>query len=210
MAIQKIKEDNSFNIYHQHFLIDSSDDLASLEANYNCQMGDIAETVDGTKYTRHSAGYSGELWEEIHSSSSGGTSTDNGTIVIDLEELTPLEVDGINTVYVSDPGSGSWFPMDNCYIYEKTAILTSTPIFLKQSQDIEQGEVLGKVIGYQPLVTYMMTFPGTAEDPNAGDAEGLYLTSSSVVYNLTDENNFSIFIFPSDANFAIGHFTPLV
>lgn len=210
MAIQLLKENNRFNTYHQHFLIDSSDDLASLEANYNCQMGDIAETVDGTKYARHSTGYSGELWEEIHSNGSGGASTGNGTVVIDLEELTPLEIDGVSTVYIFDPSTESWFPLDDCYVYEETANLTSVPIFLKQSQDIEQEEVLGKVIGYQPLVTYMMTFPGVAEEPNMGDAEGLYLTSSSIVYHLTDENTFSIFVFPSDANFAIGHFAPSV
>ena len=85
MAIQLLKENDSFNTYHQHFLIDSSDDLTSLEANYKCQMGDVAEAVDGTKYVRHSDGYSGDLWEEA--GGSGGselpavTSSDNGDVL---------------------------------------------------------------------------------------------------------------------------------
>lgn len=77
MAIQLLKENDRFNTYHQHFLIDGSDDLTSLEANYKCQMGDIVEAVDGTRYIRHSDEYSGDLWEEAGSSSSGGSGLPN-------------------------------------------------------------------------------------------------------------------------------------
>lgn len=93
MAIQLLKENDRFNTYHQHFLVDSSDDLTSLEANFKCQMGDVAEAVDGTKYVRHSDGYSGDLWEEVGSSGSSSGSSDSGDdsiyAVVVLREFDP-------------------------------------------------------------------------------------------------------------------------
>ena len=87
MAIQKIKEGNSFNSYTQIFQIDSTDDLVTLEADYNPHFGDKAELPNGTVYVRHSDGYSGDLWEIAQSSGGGGsslpavTSEDNGDVL---------------------------------------------------------------------------------------------------------------------------------
>lgn len=90
MAIQLLKENDRFNTYHQHFLIDGSDDLTSLEANYKCQMGDVAEVVDGTRYIRHSDDYQGEKWELMESSSGGdgGGSTGGGVLVVNMDTET--------------------------------------------------------------------------------------------------------------------------
>lgn len=81
MAIQLLKENDKFNTYHQHFLIDSSDDLIPLETNYKCQIGDVAEVIDGTKYVRHSDGYSGDLWEVVESSDSDFISSETDPTV---------------------------------------------------------------------------------------------------------------------------------
>lgn len=61
--IQLEKENSSFNIYEQHFLIDSENDLQTLESEYDCHQGDKAELPDGSYYLRHSDSYQGELWE---------------------------------------------------------------------------------------------------------------------------------------------------
>lgn len=63
MAIQLEKENSKFNIYEQHFLIDSAADLQILENQYSCHQGDRAELPDGSYYLRHSDSYQGELWE---------------------------------------------------------------------------------------------------------------------------------------------------
>lgn len=90
MAIQLEKENNKFNIYEQHFLIDSKNDLQTIESEYTCHQGDKAELPDGSYYIRHSDDYQGEKWELAKSSSGGGsggsdlpavTSIDNGKVL---------------------------------------------------------------------------------------------------------------------------------
>lgn len=90
MAIQLEKENSKFNIYEQHFLIDSKNDLQTLESEYDCNQGDKAELPDGSYYLRHSDDYQGEKWELVKSSSGGNsgglnlpavTSEDNGSIL---------------------------------------------------------------------------------------------------------------------------------
>ena len=92
MAIIKLKEGHSFNIYHQHFLIDSDSDLTLLETTYNCQIGDIAELPNGNYYIRHSNDYQGDLWELIETDGSGGI-TPSGTKTINISESGTNEVD---------------------------------------------------------------------------------------------------------------------
>ena len=95
MAIQLIKENSKFNIYHQHFLIDNADELTTLESTYEAHFGDRAELPNGIIYIRHSDDYQGDLWEIMQNSGGGGsgsslpsvTSDDNGDFlaVIDGE-----------------------------------------------------------------------------------------------------------------------------
>lgn len=88
MAIQLEKENSKFNIYEQHFLIDSESELQTLESEYTCRQGDKAELPDGSYYIRHSDDYQGEKWELAKSSGGGGgsdlppvTSADNGDLL---------------------------------------------------------------------------------------------------------------------------------
>lgn len=85
MAIQLYKENDKYNVYHQHFYIDNISDLDSIETEYKCQMGDIAELPDGTQYRRHSDNYSGQMWDYFKGGGSSGggdlpdvTAADNG------------------------------------------------------------------------------------------------------------------------------------
>lgn len=86
MAIKLMKVNNSFNIYTQHFYIDNISDLDTIDDEYKCQMGDIAELPDGAKYRRHSDDYSGNLWEYYTGGGSGSElpevdSGDNGKVL---------------------------------------------------------------------------------------------------------------------------------
>lgn len=102
MAIQLIKQNSKFNILHQYFYIDDVSDLDTIEDEFECHMGDIAELSNGTKYQRHSDDYLGELWEYYQGGSSG--SSDDGSsegaaggfviqavnkVVINTQEITP-------------------------------------------------------------------------------------------------------------------------
>lgn len=69
MAVQLLQENNVFNINRKHFLLDEENELTTLENQYDCLMGDIAELADGTIYYRHSDNYQGDLWELKESSS---------------------------------------------------------------------------------------------------------------------------------------------
>lgn len=84
MAIQKIKDGKSFNIYHQHFLIDNENELTSLEATFKCHMGDRAELPNGTVYVRHSDNFQGDLWELMEGSSGGQEGSNVLTINLDI------------------------------------------------------------------------------------------------------------------------------
>ena len=81
--IQLEKENSSFNIYEQHFLIDSESELQTLESEYTCRQGDKAELPDGSYYLRHSDDYQGDLWELVKSSSGGSGSSDLPPITSD-------------------------------------------------------------------------------------------------------------------------------
>lgn len=72
MAIKLAKKNNVFNILQRTFYIDDESDLETIEAEYDCGIGDIAECPDGTIYRRHSDGYDGELWVKKGSSGGGG------------------------------------------------------------------------------------------------------------------------------------------
>ena len=84
MAIQLAKQNSKFNSLHQHFYIDNLSDLDSIETQFKCQMGDIAELPDGAQYQRHSDDYSGQKWEYWQGGSASGSelpevdSSDNG------------------------------------------------------------------------------------------------------------------------------------
>ena len=82
MAIKLMKVNNSFNIYTQHFYIDNISDLDTIDDEYKCQMGDIAELPDGAKYRRHSDDYFGNLWEYY----TGGGSSGNLVVQITTVE----------------------------------------------------------------------------------------------------------------------------
>lgn len=86
MGVQKLKDENSFNIYHQTFLIDDDTDLDTLEQQFHCSFGDEARTPDGTVYIRHSDDFTGDKWVVKSSGSSGGgSSSDSGSgLVISL------------------------------------------------------------------------------------------------------------------------------
>lgn len=62
MAVKLAKKNNVFNMQVRTFYIDSVDDLAVIETQYDCGIGDRAELPDGTVYCRHSDGYTGDLW----------------------------------------------------------------------------------------------------------------------------------------------------
>ena len=91
MAVKLAKKNNQFNMQVRTFYIDSVDDLAVIETQYDCGIGDRAELPDGTVYCRHSDGYGGDLWEKKGSSGGGGggsgsvlpavTTSDNGDIL---------------------------------------------------------------------------------------------------------------------------------
>lgn len=92
MAIQLIKQNSKFNNLHQHFYIDNLSDLDSIENEYKCQMGDVAELPDGMQYQRHSDDYQGQKWEYWKGGGSGGssglpdvTTADNGNVLTVVE-----------------------------------------------------------------------------------------------------------------------------
>jgi hypothetical protein len=72
MGIKKIKEGGKYNSANKTFLIESESELLSIENNYDCDTGDIAILLDGTKYIRHSNSWTGSKWAEYSDGSSGG------------------------------------------------------------------------------------------------------------------------------------------
>lgn len=111
MAIQLEKENSKFNIYEQHFLIDSKNDLQTLESEYSCHQGDKAELPDGSYYLRHSDDYQGELWELAKSSGGGGVEveslsvTENGTYTAEEgKAYSPVNVNVPNSYAAGDEG----------------------------------------------------------------------------------------------------------
>ena len=72
MGIKKIKENGEYNSITKTFLIDSTSDFTTIETNYNCDIGDIAISPDGTEYIRHSNDVAGDKWVKYSDSSGGG------------------------------------------------------------------------------------------------------------------------------------------
>lgn len=130
MAIQLEKENNKFNIYEQHFLIDSKNDLQTLESEYTCHQGDKAELPDGSYYMRHSDNYQGDLWELVKSCGGGSslpsvTSDDNGDILTVVDgawaKAEPTPISELPEVTIEDNGDflavidGEWNKKDPPY-----------------------------------------------------------------------------------------------
>lgn len=70
MAIILAKKNNQYNIQRRHFYIDDESDFETLESEWDCGIGDLAELPNGTVYCRHSDNYSGDLWEKRGSGAS--------------------------------------------------------------------------------------------------------------------------------------------
>lgn len=111
MAIQLEKENGKFNIYIQHFLIDSAADLQTLESEYTCHQGDKAELPDGSYYLRHSDDYQGDLWELVKSSGGSGGSGSS-----DLPSVTSADNGDILTVV-----NGAWDKGEAPYVVSEDA-----------------------------------------------------------------------------------------
>ena len=91
MGIKLAKKNNQYNMQRRTFYIDSADDLDSIEAEYDCGIGDLAELPDGTVYCRHSDGYDGDLWEKRGSAKSeggGGGSSGGNVLVVNADDAT--------------------------------------------------------------------------------------------------------------------------
>ena len=72
MGFKKIKENGVYNTLVKTFFIDNSSDLATIETNYTCDIGDVAITSDGTEYIRHSNDITGQKWAFYAENSGGG------------------------------------------------------------------------------------------------------------------------------------------
>lgn len=70
MAIILAKKNNQYNVQRRHFYIDDESDFETLESEWDCGIGDLAELPNGTVYCRHSDNYSGDLWEKRSSGKS--------------------------------------------------------------------------------------------------------------------------------------------
>lgn len=115
MAIQLMQENGEYNIKSQHFLIDETSDLTSLENEYSCSMGDKAELPNGIIYVRHSDEFDGDLWElkekfepinpfpTIYSDDNGkilGVEDENWALINLPKELPDVNSDDIGKIAV--------------------------------------------------------------------------------------------------------------
>ena len=107
MAIILAKKNNQFNIQRRHFYIDDESDLVTLEAEWDCGIGDLAEMPNGAIFCRHSDGYDGDLWEQ--KISGGGkisgsvvvvTQGDDGKMTKSVAELAQVAYSGAMVVYM--------------------------------------------------------------------------------------------------------------
>ena len=160
MAIQKIKEGNSFNSYTQIFQIDSTNDLATLEADYNPHFGDKAELPNGTIYVRHSDGYSGDLWE-IAQGSGGGVEveafsvTQNDTYTApEGKAYSPVTVNVPNSYAAGDEGKvvsgGALVSQSSDTVIENgtvdTTLINSLTVNVSGSGGGADGDIIDRTI----------------------------------------------------------------
>lgn len=130
--IQLEKENSSFNIYEQHFLIDSESELQTLENEYTCRQGDKAELPDGSYYLRHSDDYQGDLWELVKSSGGSGSGS---------SDLPPITSDDDGSFLVAK--NGEWGKVGGYSVTE-----TSNLIITEQTVTTVEmgGEFCGAVL----------------------------------------------------------------
>ena len=112
MAVKLAKKNNVYNMQVRTFYIDSVDDLAVIETQYDCGIGDRAELPDGTVYCRHSDGYTGDLWAVRSSGSKPSPSPSPSPSGSDLPAVTEDDIgkylrvqgvmDGMSTVIVPE------------------------------------------------------------------------------------------------------------
>lgn len=157
MAIQLEKENGKFNIYIQHFLIDSAADLQTLESEYNCHQGDKAELPDGSYYLRHSDDYQGEKWELAESSSSGSGSSD----------LPPITSDDNNSFLVAQ--DGEWSKVGGYSVSESTETIIA-----------EQSVTTAAIQGFPVPVGVI-----TGDISSIVDGDKLRVTFNNVAYAIT-------------------------
>ena len=50
MAIILAKKNNQYNVQRRHFYIDDESDFETLESEWDCGIGDLAELPNGTVY----------------------------------------------------------------------------------------------------------------------------------------------------------------
>ena len=157
MAIQKIKEGNSFNSYTQIFQIDSTDDLVTLEADYNPHFGDKAELPNGTVYVRHSDGYSGDLWEIAQSSGGGGSGSD-------LPAVTSADNGNLLGVV-----NGEWGKTEPPYTVEEslTTVAAQQTVTTEDVGGYNMAELQQGISSAEEGELFAVTFDGTKYDVNA-------------------------------------------
>lgn len=161
MAIQKIKEGNSFNSYTQIFQIDSTNDLVTLEADYNPHFGDKAELPNGTVYIRHSDGYSGDLWEIAQSSGGGGGGGGGSS---DLPTVTSADNGDLLGVV-----NGEWGKTEPPYTVEES-LITMVAQQIVTTEDVggyNMAELQQGISSAEEGELFAVTFDGTRYDVNA-------------------------------------------
>ena len=175
MAIKLYKENSCFNIYHQCFLIESSDDLAIIESTYHCQQGDKALLPDGSFYIRHSDDYSGNLWELNEGGSEGGSdlpevsAADNGDVLTVVngtwakaEAPTGLPVvSGVDNGKYLGVVNGEWSTTDGD-VFSVTVTMTQYDYSTSTSMDKSMTEINnainnGQLIGVNFRISYEYT-----------------------------------------------------
>ena len=171
MGIKLAKKNNQYNMQRRTFYIDSADDLDTIETEYDCGIGDLAELPDGTTYCRHSDGYDGDLWEKRGSGRSpgGGGSGSSGTMVVH-------DVEGI---------------LDKTWQEIYDAFSSGTLVLLFTSfKDEEQDSTTLLILFYTNLETIDHTtciLQFTALDPNGGTYGLRYYADSADGYPVLDE-----------------------
>ena len=178
MAVKLAKKNNQYNVQRRTFYIDSADDLESVEVEYDCGIGDLAELPDGTVYCRHSDGYDGDLWEV---KSSGGNSTPSPTPSPNSGFVWLTLTDKIDEH--PDSGYDNWYDLD-CSFADLQSFVNShqVPIFMRivEAQDSYDGT--------ESMELYTLSYLQIAGDDGHGSADAPYWAifnnqSSSIAFN---------------------------